>query len=139
MIDPTKKRWNQPGQDVEPASYRIHPTVAPRPGETVIGKHHANAFRDTALLEHLREDDWSELVVVGMQTHMCVEAAARAAGDLGFEVIVIHDACATRALTFGETKTSAEDVHNATLSALSGSYAKVIDTNSYLSEYGSDD
>ena len=36
------------------------------------------------------------LVIVGMQTHMCLEAATRAAHDLGFECVVVGDACATR-------------------------------------------
>ena len=31
------------------AQYRIYPEVLPKPGEMVIGKHHANSFRDTEL------------------------------------------------------------------------------------------
>ncbi len=68
------------------AQYRIHPEVLPKNGEIVIGKHHANSFRDTDLLETLRKLGIKKLVVTGMQTHMCVEAAVRAAADYGFEV-----------------------------------------------------
>ena len=71
--------------------YRIHADVLPAKGEIVVGKHHANSFRDTELLAILRELRVKRLVVTGMQTHMCVEAAVRAAADYGFEVTVVHE------------------------------------------------
>jgi nicotinamidase-related amidase len=61
------------------------------------------------------------------------EAAIRAGHDYGFECIVVHDACATRALKFKNKTISAEDVHYSTLSTLS-SYAKVINTETFLKE-----
>jgi len=67
-----------------------------------------------------------------MMTHMCVEAATRAAHDFGFECVVISNACATRALKFKDQEMSAQDVHNSTLSTLSGYYAKVVDTEAFL-------
>jgi nicotinamidase-related amidase len=56
----------------------------------------------------------------------------RAGYDLGFEIILIDDACATRDLTYGDATVKAADVHHSTLSSLDGTYAKVIDTESYL-------
>lgn len=108
------------------AQYRIYPEVLPKNGEIVIGKHHANSFRDTDLLETLKKLGIKKLVVTGMQTHMCVEAAVRAAADFGFEVIVVHDACATRDLEFGGETVPAAQVHAAALAAMNGSYAKVV-------------
>jgi nicotinamidase-related amidase len=69
-----------------------------------------------------------------MQTHMCVEAATRAAADLGFEVVVAHDACATRALKFGDSEVPASQVHTAALAAMSGSYASVVSVAELLEE-----
>ena len=112
--------------------YRIHPNVLPKPGETVIGKHFANAFRDTDLLATLRRLHVNRLVICGMQTHMCVEATTRAAADLGFEVTVVHDACATRDLEFGGTTVPAAQVHAAALAAMQGTYAKVVSTDEEL-------
>jgi len=109
----------------------IHETVKPLEGEKVISKDHANSFRDTDLLKYLKGNNVTRLVICGMMTHMCVEAAARAASDLGFKCIVVHDACATRALTFGDKTVSAEDVHYSTLSALT-SYAEVVSTETVL-------
>ncbi len=104
---------------------RIHANVAPADQETVIQKHFPNSFRDTGLLDHLRQRGIQELVIAGMMTHMCVDATTRAAADFGFPCFLAHDACATRALSFGDTKVSAEHVHCSFLSALSGTYATV--------------
>ena len=114
--------------------YRIHADVLPAKGEIVVGKHHANSFRDTELLAILRELGVETLVVTGMQTHMCVEAAVRAAADFGFEVTVIHDACATRDLEFDGTTVPASQVHAAALAAMSGSYAQVVSAGEFCGE-----
>lgn len=103
----------------------IHANVAPRAGETVLQKHFPNSFRETKLLEHLRGLGVDHLVIAGMMTHMCVDATTRAAFDLGFSCSLAHDACATRALVFGEQRVSAAQVHAAFVAALAGLYAKV--------------
>jgi len=119
--------------------YRIHPDVLPSEGEVVIGKHHANAFRDTELLTTLRNLGVTKLIVCGMQTHMCVEAAVRAAADLGFEVTVVRDACATRALTDNGVEVPAAQVHAAALAAMASSYATVVSTAELTSHAASPD
>lgn len=112
--------------------YAIRPEVAPLAGEKVVEKRYANSFRDTPLLELLRGLGVKRLVIVGMQTHMCVEAAARAAADLGFEVTVVADACATRPLEYGGVKVPADQVHASTLAALKGTYAKIVTADELL-------
>jgi nicotinamidase-related amidase len=102
----------------------FHPLVQPTPGEKVIMKKEVNAFLNTDLEQFLRTNYIKYLVLCGMQTHMCLEGATRAAHDLGFSCSVAADACATRDLTFGETTVKASDVHAATLAALK-SYAVV--------------
>lgn len=121
--------------DGEPtdAQYKIRPEVAPVPGEKVITKHYANTFLETDLLEYLKQHQITSLVIVGMQTHMCVEAAARAATDLGFSVTVIADACATRPLTYGERTVPAEMVHTKALAAINGTYGRVVGIEAWLS------
>lgn len=104
----------------------IHPLVAPLAGETVIRKHYPNAFRETTLLEHLRAHDVGRLVIGGMMTHMCIDTTTRAAADLGFECVLVHDACATRDLAFGGRTVSAADVQAAYVAGLNGLFAKVV-------------
>jgi nicotinamidase-related amidase len=128
------KAQSAPTPESGDPQYRIHPNVLPLPGETVIGKHFANSFRDTELLATLRKLGVTSVVISGMQTHMCVEAAARAAADLGFEVTVVRDACATRALEFDGLEIPAGQVHAATLAALANSYAHIVSTEQALAE-----
>jgi nicotinamidase-related amidase len=122
--------------DGEPADpqYRIRPEVQPAAGEKVISKRFANSFRETDLLDGLRQKGITRLVIVGMQTHMCVEAASRAAADLGFDVVVLHDACATRPLEFGGRTVPADMVHAAALAAIKGTYGRVVSVAELLKE-----
>jgi nicotinamidase-related amidase len=120
--------------DSSDAAYAIHPNVAPLADEKVIVKHYANSFRETELLDYLRQNNIKRMVICGMQTHMCVEAAVRAAADEGFEVILPYDACATRDLSFGGVAIPAAQVHYVVLAALSGTYAKVLTTAELLTE-----
>jgi nicotinamidase-related amidase len=110
---------------------KINNIVRPLPGEKIISKDEVNCFLGTDLLTFLKENKIDTLVICGMQTHMCVEAATRAASDYGFRCILIHDACATKDLTFEGKTVRAEDVHYSTLNTLK-SYAVVESTNEYL-------
>ena len=72
-----------------------------------------------------------KIVVCGMQTQMCVEAAVRAAADKGYEVTLISDACATKNLVYNGVKVKAKLVQAETLATLK-SYAKIITTKEFL-------
>ena len=111
----------------------IHENVKPLEGEQVIQKYYPNSFRETALLDYLKENDITELVVTGMMTHMCIDATTRAAFDFGFTCTVIGDACASRDLEIDGKTVKAEDAHNAFLSALTFFYAKVENADVFLS------
>lgn len=120
--------------DPADAQYRFRPIVAPAAGEKIVTKHHINSFRETDLLDHLRAKGIKALVIVGMQTHMCVEAAARAGADLGFEVTIVHDACATRPLEFNGHTAPAIDAHTTALAAIKGGYGRVVSVEELLNE-----
>jgi len=107
----------------------IHPCVAPLPGEKVLTKHYPNSFRDTGLLEFLRARGAERVALCGMMTHMCVDATARAAFDLGFSVLLVPDACATRDLAWGGRTVAAADVHAAFLAALAAGYATLMESS----------
>lgn len=107
--------------------FEIHKNVEPAANEKVITKEEVNSFQNTDLLEYLKNNNINRLVIIGMQTQMCVEAAIRAGHDFGFECIVIHDACATRDLKFNGKIVKAEDVQTSTLATITdGGYGKVI-------------
>jgi nicotinamidase-related amidase len=109
----------------------INELVKPQSGEKIISKNAVNSFVGTDLLDYLKTNKIDSLVICGMQTHMCVEAVTRAASDLGFKCILIHDACATKDLKFEDKVIRAEDVHYSTLSTLK-SYATIESTAEFL-------
>jgi nicotinamidase-related amidase len=109
----------------------IHDSVAHFEGEPLVYKHEPNAFLNTNLLELLKSWEIERVVITGMMTHMCVDATARAASDLGFRVIIAEDACATRDLKYDDTTIPAEHVHKAFLAALK-SYGKVMKSDEII-------
>jgi nicotinamidase-related amidase len=115
----------------EGAQSDIHENVKPLDSEKVIVKNEVNSFLNTDLLEYLRANNIENIVLCGMQTHMCLEAATRAAADFGFSCTVIGDACATKDLVFGDKVIKAEEVHYSTLATFKP-YAKVLNTDDYL-------
>lgn len=113
----------------------IHKSVTPLEGEKVITKQTVNSFVATDLYDFLMQKGISRLVIIGMQTHMCLEAAARAASDFGFDCIVISDACATRDLQFGDVGIKAAEVQASTFASLTyGRYARVITLENFKSD-----
>ena len=113
---------------------QINSIVKPLTTEKTISKNEVNSFLGTDLQEYLQKFKIDTLVICGMQTHMCVEAATRAASDLGYKCILIHDACATRDLKYGDKIIKAEDVHLSTLSTLKN-YSTILSSEEYLKKY----
>ncbi|MCU0459984.1 MAG: cysteine hydrolase [Bacteroidales bacterium] len=103
----------------------INDIVRPATGEKIFVKEEVNSFLGTGLKQYIDSLAIDTLVICGMQTQMCVEAAVRAAHDYGYSVILLHDACTTRNLKFGEREITAADVHASTLATLK-SYGTVI-------------
>lgn len=105
---------------------QFHPLFEPKEGETVITKHEINSFRGTTDLHaQLQAQGIERLLIIGAMSHMCIDAATRAAADLGYQCHVAHNACATRDLEFGGKTVAAADVHAAYMSALAFAYAGV--------------
>ncbi len=109
----------------------IHDSAAHFEGEPIVYKHEPNSFLNTNLLELLKSWEVERVVITGMMSHMCVDATARAASDLGFKVIVAEDACATRDLKFDGTVVPADHVHKAFMSALQ-SYGDVMKSDEVI-------
>ena len=113
------------------ADMEIHELVKPVTGEAIFVKEEVNSFLGTGLTDHIKNLGVDTLVICGMQTQMCVEAAVRAAHDMGYAVILLHDACASRNLKFGDREVLAADVHASTLATLK-SYGEVMSVEEWL-------
>lgn len=112
----------------------IHICVKPKDNEKIVIKHFPNSFRDTELHKVLQELGVEHIVVCGMMSHMCVDTTVRAAKDLNYSVTVIEDACTTRNLDWMSELIPALTVHRSFMSALDGTFAKVVTAKEYLYE-----
>ena len=110
----------------------IHETVQPLENENLIVKNFPNSFLKTDLESKLKEKGVTDVVVVGMMTHMCIDATVRAAVDLGYNTLLIEDACATRDLSYDGKDVPAEQVHYAFVGALESMYCEVTSTEKFL-------
>lgn len=72
----------------------IHPSVAPGPGEIVVGKHRVNALFGTDLDMTLRANGIETLIILGYATSGVVLSTVRYAADLDYRILVVEDCCA---------------------------------------------
>ncbi len=104
----------------------IHPEAKPAPGEPVLTKHLPGSFTGTGLEALLRERGVERLLVSGFMTQMCVDTTTRQAAHLGFQVTVLADACAAKAVTGPDgVAIAADQVHRTHLGSLSGFLADI--------------
>ncbi|HBK46691.1 MAG TPA: cysteine hydrolase [Xanthomonadaceae bacterium] len=104
------------------------PQVAPREGEPVIFKRHANAFLGTGLADSIRETGRGAVILAGDTAGVCVSTTARAAAEEhGLRVTVVADAVAARDVPdpLGGT-IDAETVRRVALAELSDLFAVVV-------------
>jgi nicotinamidase-related amidase len=126
---------DEPGSPYAPHApgHRFKPCAAPLDGETVIGKNANSAFAGTGLEGLLDELGVTTLVICGVLTPNSVEATARHAGNLGYQVFVVGDACwAVDKTDLRGKRWLAEDVHALSLAHLHGEYASVVDAATTL-------
>ena len=117
----------------ERPGHRFKPCAAPLEGEPVVGKHANSAFIGTGLEGLLDELGATTLVICGVLTPNSVEATARHAGNLGYQVFVVGDACwAVDKIDLRGRRWLADDVHALSLAHLQGEYASVVDAATTL-------
>ena len=112
----------RPGQ----AGHCFKPEAMPLAGETICAKQTNSAFIGTRLEADLRAANVRQLLFAGVSTSNSVEATVRMAGNLGFSVYLIEDACFTFAKKdWAGVLRSAQEVHDLTLANLHGEYCTV--------------
>lgn len=105
----------------------VIPMVAPTDSEQIINKTLHNSFFNTDLEELLELTGRKQVLIAGFMSHMCVTATIIRAVELGYEVIVCEDACATRSLLDqNNIKIAGKTVHQVFMAALADRYATVL-------------
>jgi nicotinamidase-related amidase len=92
--------------------------------DRVLTKTSMDAFSSTLLASDLRSAGVETIVLAGVLTDACIESTARHGAELGFEVVVVDDACAAWEARF----------HEASLRALSRYFGRVASTEEVLKE-----
>ena len=69
--------------------------VEPKQGEKICDKTVNSSFKDTGLLEYLKEKDGRTVVVVGLQTDYCIDATIKCGFEHDFKMIVSENANST--------------------------------------------
>ncbi len=76
--------------------------LQPQPGDLVVTHGRNSAFHSSRLPEHMERlrPDW--VIVSGVSTAYVVETTVRHAADIGYNLVVAHDACSTFRRDFHE-------------------------------------
>ena len=112
------------------------PGSSPHPpldGEIVIVRNATSAFVGADLEARLDQLGATTLVLCGALATHALEASARHAGDLGYQVFVVADACrAVDTADLGGRLWLAEDVRALALARLNGETATIVDVATTL-------
>lgn len=112
--------------DPDTSSVDFIESIRPIRDEPVIIRESPNAFHQTDLAELLILSGKEQLIFCGFMSHLCIGASVHAAFDLGFEIIVCADACATRDLSSENGLVlDAGVVHEVSMAALGDLHAAV--------------
>lgn len=103
------------------------PGFEPHPGEPLVTKSVNSAFIGTDLDLRLRRLDAKHVVAFGMVTDMCVSTTIRTGANMGWDMILVPDACDCFDLPDGNGGIiRAEDVHAAHVATLGYEFCRVM-------------
>ena len=101
--------------------------LEPTEDEQVVHKTMPNSFFNTNLEELLQLTGRKQLIIAGFMSHMCVNATTIRAVELGYNVIICEDACASRSLSENEGEViDGVMIHKAAMASLADRYATVL-------------
>jgi nicotinamidase-related amidase len=73
------------------SGWALHENVDAQPGDLRVSKVWSDSFQDTGLHDLLQTRAINRVVLVGAQTEFCVDATARRAASLGYDVDLVAD------------------------------------------------
>jgi ureidoacrylate peracid hydrolase len=85
------------GPSVVPGSWgsQVVDELVPSPGDITVFKHRLSGFHDNELDSILRQQGITTLLFGGVNTDRCVYSTLQDAGFLGYDCVLLKDACAT--------------------------------------------
>jgi ureidoacrylate peracid hydrolase len=101
--------------------------VAPDAGEPIVTKHRYSSFYGTELEVILDAWQIKTVMLAGVMTNVCIDAAARDANYRGFHVVVVEDCTGT--CTAGREDVTAADLHRHTLATIEMTLGSVVSSD----------
>lgn len=68
--------------------FEIYDEFKPAPGEKIFDKTVNSPFKGTGLPEYLKSKEENQLIIAGLQTDYCIDAAVKCGFEHGFEIMV---------------------------------------------------
>lgn len=128
---------DSPLSSKHPITFAPHACATPAPGEPIFVKHVGSPFVETDILAAIEELGKRMIVVVGMESACCINSTVRHGADLGLDMIVVGDACASFGMSDWKSGklVGAEEVHDASIGMLAA-YGKVTTTAGLMEVLG---
>lgn len=104
----------------------LHPGLGVSQGEAIIVKHEPDSFLGTELEARLRAAGAKKVLWMGMMSWMCVDTTVRAAKALGFDNILVEDACAAGWMAHRGLPVLPWASHRAFMAALGYHHARLV-------------
>jgi nicotinamidase-related amidase len=109
------------------------PGLEPRAGESIVVKDVNGGFIGTNLELQLRRAGISRIVVAGFFTNMCVETTVRQGGNMGYDLYLAEDACATtNRVGFDGINHDAHTVHTLSVASMHREFCTALTTRNVL-------
>jgi nicotinamidase-related amidase len=107
--------------------YKVHPSIAPQPGDIVVTKKRVSAFTGSDLEVVLRSFGVKHIVLTGIATSGVVLSTLREAADKDYIITVLADCCADRD----------EEVHLVLTTKIFPRQAEVMNAEEWIAKYHS--
>ena len=75
--------------------WEIHPEIKPCNQDVIIQKKSPDSFLNTTLEAELKKKEVEHVILMGIQTELCVDTTCRRAFSLGYKVTLVSDAHST--------------------------------------------
>ncbi len=123
-VEPTS--WFRPGHP----GNALRPGFEPADGEALVVKSVNAAFIGTDLDLRLRRLGAREVWCLGWATDMCVSTTLRVGANMGWEMVMVADACDCSDLPdpFGDGVIPAREIHRVHVATLADGFCRVVTT-----------
>lgn len=119
----------------ESVGFEFIETLSPIADEGIFTKQVNSAFIGTDLEAVLKDEKIKQLIMVGMTTNHCISTSVRMGSNLGFQILLPHDATAAFSHTDWQgTYRSAEEIHLSALAHLDGEFAEIVSVRALLED-----